>query len=156
MPRFNQQITGPEVRVIGADGEMLGVLAMHDALRLAGERNLDLVEVNPDAEPPVCKIMRHYADRPTEPIIGARGARRVHDEVYGKARPTEDRIVDTILLEMTDRRGFRHEWQRFDSDVKDEIRATWVQIVRDALGVCPGCGRDRLGPPSCDLCDNDE
>lgn len=95
-------------------------------------------------------------NNPREPIIGAQGARRVHDEVYGKARPIEERVVDTILLEMNDRRGLRHEWDRIDPDVKAEIRATWVQIVRDALRVCPGCGRERLGTPSCGACDNDE
>ena len=47
----------PEVRVIGDDGEMLGVLPTHEALKRAQERGLDLVEVNPKAEPPVCKIL---------------------------------------------------------------------------------------------------
>jgi translation initiation factor IF-3 len=47
----------PQVRVVGADGEMLGVLDTSDALRIARESNLDLVEVNPKAFPPVCKIM---------------------------------------------------------------------------------------------------
>jgi translation initiation factor IF-3 len=47
----------PEVRVIDANGEMLGVLDTHEARRLAKERELDLVEVNPKAVPPVCKIM---------------------------------------------------------------------------------------------------
>jgi translation initiation factor IF-3 len=43
--------------VIGADGGMLGIMQTHDAKRLAREQNLDLVEVNPKANPPVCKIM---------------------------------------------------------------------------------------------------
>ena len=47
----------PEVRVIGADGGQLGVLATHEALRIAEEGGLDLVEVSPKAMPPVCKIM---------------------------------------------------------------------------------------------------
>jgi translation initiation factor IF-3 len=47
----------PQVRVVGADGAMLGVLDTHEAQRLAREANLDLVEVNPKAYPPVCKIM---------------------------------------------------------------------------------------------------
>jgi translation initiation factor IF-3 len=55
--RVNQRIRVPEVRVIGAEGEMLGVLATHEALRKAQELGLDLVEVNPKAEPPVCKIL---------------------------------------------------------------------------------------------------
>jgi translation initiation factor IF-3 len=45
------------VRVIGADGEQIGIMATRDALRLAQEKNYDLVEVSPQAKPPVCKIM---------------------------------------------------------------------------------------------------
>jgi translation initiation factor IF-3 len=47
----------PQVRVVDADGSMLGVLDTHEALRKARESGLDLVEVNPKAFPPVCKIM---------------------------------------------------------------------------------------------------
>jgi translation initiation factor IF-3 len=55
--RINQRIRVPEIRVIGEDGEMLGVMQTHEALRRAQERGLDLVEVNPKADPPVCKIL---------------------------------------------------------------------------------------------------
>ncbi len=55
--RVNHRIRVPEVRVIGADGGMLGVMQTHDAMRMAQEQGLDLVEVNPKAEPPVCKIL---------------------------------------------------------------------------------------------------
>lgn len=55
--RINQRIRVPEVRVIGDDGEMIGVMQTHEALRRAQERGLDLVEVNPKADPPVCKIL---------------------------------------------------------------------------------------------------
>jgi translation initiation factor IF-3 len=56
-PRINHRIRVPQVRVIGADGAMLGVLDTHEAQRMAREAGLDLVEVNPKAYPPVCKIM---------------------------------------------------------------------------------------------------
>jgi translation initiation factor IF-3 len=56
-PRINERIRVPEVRVIGAEGEMLGVMDTRDAQRLAREKLLDLVEVNPKSMPPVCKIM---------------------------------------------------------------------------------------------------
>ena len=46
-----------EVRVIGAQGEQLGVLPLHEALRLVEAQGLDLVEVAPDAQPPVCRMM---------------------------------------------------------------------------------------------------
>ncbi len=55
--RINQRIRVPEIRVIGEDGEMLGIMQTHEALRRAQERGLDLVEVNPKADPPVCKIL---------------------------------------------------------------------------------------------------
>jgi translation initiation factor IF-3 len=47
----------PEVRVIGADGSQIGIIPTHEALKLAEEQGLELVEVNPRAAPPVCKIM---------------------------------------------------------------------------------------------------
>jgi translation initiation factor IF-3 len=56
-PRVNERIRVPEVRVIGPDGEMLGILQTREAYLYARERELDLVEVNPKAHPPVCKVM---------------------------------------------------------------------------------------------------
>lgn len=50
-------ITTPEVRLIGADKEPLGIVSIVEALRLADEAGLDLVEISPQAEPPVCRIM---------------------------------------------------------------------------------------------------
>jgi translation initiation factor IF-3 len=47
----------PEVRVIGADGSQVGILPTHEALKLAEDAGLELVEVNPRAQPPVCKVM---------------------------------------------------------------------------------------------------
>ncbi|MBI4938665.1 MAG: translation initiation factor IF-3 [Nitrosomonadales bacterium] len=55
--RINEQITAPQVRLVGAEGEPLGIVAVAEALRLAGEADLDLVEIAPLAEPPVCRIM---------------------------------------------------------------------------------------------------
>jgi len=56
-PRINDRIRVPEVRLIGAGGEQVGVVATDVALRLAEEAGFDLVEIAPDAQPPVCKIM---------------------------------------------------------------------------------------------------
>ncbi|MCF8091475.1 MAG: translation initiation factor IF-3 [Desulfotignum sp.] len=56
---MNKGIRASEVRVIGADGEQIGIMPVAEALRIAGDQNLDLVEVSPDANPPVCKIMDH-------------------------------------------------------------------------------------------------
>lgn len=55
--RVNQEIRVPRVRVIGEDGEQLGILTIEDALRKAEAAELDLVEVAPNGDPPVCRIM---------------------------------------------------------------------------------------------------
>ena len=56
-PRINERIRGSEIRLIGANGENLGVVSPDRALTLAEEAGLDLVEISPTAQPPVCKIM---------------------------------------------------------------------------------------------------
>ena len=55
--RMNERIRAREIRVIGADGEQLGIMTPQDATRKAREQNFDLVEISPNAVPPVCRIM---------------------------------------------------------------------------------------------------
>ncbi len=59
MPRMNDRIRISPIRVVNADGEMLGEMETEAALALAQEQGLDLVEVSPDARPPVCRIMNY-------------------------------------------------------------------------------------------------
>ena len=54
---MNERIRAREIRVVGDDGEQFGVMSARDALALAAEKELDLVEISPNATPPVCKIM---------------------------------------------------------------------------------------------------
>ncbi len=56
-PRSNNRITSSEIQVIASDGENLGILNLHDAINRAREKGLDLIEIAPNAKPPVCKIM---------------------------------------------------------------------------------------------------
>jgi translation initiation factor IF-3 len=56
-PRINRQIRAQEIRLIGADGEMVGVTTPLEGLKMAQAAGLDLVEISPNAAPPVCKIM---------------------------------------------------------------------------------------------------
>ncbi len=55
--RLNDAITARRVRVIGADGEAVGIVSLDEAKQLAYDADLDLVEISPNAEPPVCKVM---------------------------------------------------------------------------------------------------
>lgn len=57
MHELNEEICDKEVRLIGSDGEQLGIMTSADALRIADEKGLDLVKISPQAKPPVCKLM---------------------------------------------------------------------------------------------------
>ena len=54
---INKQIRDKEIRLIGSEGEQLGIMSARDALKLAEEAGLDLVKIAPNAKPPVCKIV---------------------------------------------------------------------------------------------------
>ena len=56
-PRSNNRITSPDVQVISSDGDNLGVLTLSEAIKKAKNEGLDLIEIAPNAKPPVCKIM---------------------------------------------------------------------------------------------------
>ncbi len=56
-PRKNERIRAPKIRVIGSDGKQLGIMTPYEALSIARKSGLDLLEVSPNAEPPVCRIL---------------------------------------------------------------------------------------------------
>lgn len=56
-PRVNREIVADKIRLIGADGEMVGITNVAEGLRVAQAAGLDLVEISPNAEPPVCKVL---------------------------------------------------------------------------------------------------
>src|SRR5262249_45599999 len=98
--RVNHRIRVPEVRVVLEDGGMLGVMSTQQALREAEERGLDLVEVNPKAAPPVCKIL-DFGKFKYEEKKRAREAKRKQTVVEVKEiklRPkTDDHDLDVKL-----------------------------------------------------------
>ena len=89
---MNKGIRATEVRVIGADGEQIGVLPTEEALQIAAAGNLDLVEVSPDANPPVCKIMDHgkYKYELTKKKQEARKKQKTSQIKEIKVRPKTD------------------------------------------------------------------
>jgi translation initiation factor IF-3 len=90
--RVNHRIRVPEVLVIGADGGKLGVLQTHEALRMAQEAGLDLVEINPKADPPVCKILDFgkYKYEEKKKAAEAKRKQSVVDVKEIKLRPKTD------------------------------------------------------------------
>lgn len=98
--RVNHRIRVPEVRVITEDGTMLGVMATHEALKAAQERGLDLVEINPKTDPPVCKILDFGKYKYEEKKRQAEAKRKqtVVDIKEVKVRPkTDDHDMETKL-----------------------------------------------------------
>ena len=59
MHQLNEEINDREIRLIGEDGEQLGIMSSDEALNIADERGLDLVKISPQAVPPVCKLMNY-------------------------------------------------------------------------------------------------
>ena len=58
-PRANDEIDSARVRLVGEDGEMVGIVELAQALQAAEEAGLDLVEISPNSDPPVCKVLDH-------------------------------------------------------------------------------------------------
>ncbi|MCM6778832.1 translation initiation factor IF-3 [Nocardia sp. CDC159] len=91
--RINDRIRVPEVRLIGPGGEQVGIVRVEDALRVAMEADLDLVEVAPDARPPVCKIM-DYGKFKYETAQKARESRKNQQQTVIKEQKLRPKIDD--------------------------------------------------------------
>jgi translation initiation factor IF-3 len=89
--RVNEQIRAREVRVVGPDGKQIGIMSVDEALRKADEYDLDLVEVAPQAEPPVCKIM-DYGKYRYEQTVKMKEARKKQSVVVYKEMKMRPKI----------------------------------------------------------------
>ena len=79
-PRLNEEIRTRECRLIGYDGSQMGIFNTREAMRIAEEAGLDLVEIAPNAEPPVCRIM-DYGKFKYDQAIKAKQARKKQTKV---------------------------------------------------------------------------
>jgi translation initiation factor IF-3 len=91
--RINERIRVPEVRLIGEDGNQVGVLKRDEALRYAQQRDLDLVEVAPDSKPPVCRVL-DYSKYKYEQEQKAKAARRHQKQVNVREIKLRPKIAD--------------------------------------------------------------
>ena len=91
-PRVNELIEADPVRVVGADGEMIGVISKEEGLEIAFEAGLDLVEISPNADPPVCKVLDYgkYKYEAQKKANEARKKQKVIDVKEIKMRPGID------------------------------------------------------------------
>lgn len=121
----------PNVRVIGSDGEMVGVLTRDQALEKAMEEGLDLVEIQPNADPPVCRIM-DYGKFRFDAQKKASAAKKKQKQVELKElkfRPTTD--VGDYDVKMRKLRGFLEEGDK----VKINIRFRGREMAHQELGL---------------------
>ena len=88
-PRVNERIIADEIRLVGDDGEMIGVVSVEEGLKKADEAGLDLVEVSPNAKPPVCKILDYgkYKYEEQKKAAEARKKQKTVDVKEVKIRP---------------------------------------------------------------------
>ncbi|MCK7592814.1 translation initiation factor IF-3 [Pseudomarimonas salicorniae] len=129
--RKNEEIRVPRVRVIGSDGEMVGVLSRDEALRLAEDEGLDLVEIQPNADPPVCRVMDFGKFR-FEAQKKASAARKKTKQVEIKEvkfRPTTD--DGDYAIKLRNMRRFIEEGDK----IKITIRFKGREMAHTELGV---------------------
>ncbi len=113
--RMNEKITSPEVRVVDEKGEALGILETPVAIALARSKELDLVEVSPKAEPPVCKILDY-------------GAFKYQKEKEARKQKAQSKEVETKGIRLTFRIGAHDFEVRLDQAGKFLDRGDKVHI----------------------------
>ncbi|MFO1507245.1 MAG: translation initiation factor IF-3 [Lysobacterales bacterium] len=128
--RRNQEIRVPRVRVIGADGEQVGILSRDEALAMAEEAGLDLVEIQPNGDPPVCRVM-DFGKFKFEQQKKAQATRKKSKQVEIKElkfRPTTD--VGDYNIKLRNLRRFLEEGDK----VKITIRFRGREMAHQELG----------------------
>lgn len=104
--RVNEAVRAPQIRVIDEAGKQLGIMTPAEALRLAEERGLDLVEVSPNADPPVCRLM-DYGKFIYERAKKEREARKAQKSVEVKEIRLRPKIGEhDLAVKMRDMRRF--------------------------------------------------
>ena len=130
-PRVNEDIDVPKVRLIGAEGENIGVVTVSEALVLADDAGLDLVEISPNADPPVCKILDYgkYKYEAQKKKNEAKKKQKIIDVKEIKLRPNiDDHDYDVKMRNM----------RRFIGDgdkVKVTLRFRGREMAHQELGV---------------------
>ncbi|MFS2011117.1 translation initiation factor IF-3 [Azospirillum sp. CT11-132] len=130
-PRVNREISARSVRLVGADGEMIGVVSLRDALLAAEDAGLDLVEIAPQAEPPVCKILDYgkFKYEAQKKANEARKKQKIIEVKEIKLRPNiDDNDYD---VKMRSARRFLEEGDK----VKVTLRFRGREMAHQDLGM---------------------
>ncbi|MGZ5918404.1 MAG: translation initiation factor IF-3 [Hyphomicrobium sp.] len=130
-PRVNHQIDSPTVRLVAANGDMVGVVPIRQALDMAVEAGLDLVEISPNAEPPVAKILDYgkFKYQEQKRRNEARKKQKVIEIKEIKMRPTID--DNDYNVKMRAMRRFLEEGDK----VKVTVRFRGREMLHQDLGL---------------------
>ena len=130
-PRINDMIRADSVRCIGADGEQLGVIPINEALKIAEDLSLDLVEIQPNVDPPVCKILDYgkFKYEAQKRKNEARKKQKIIDVKEIKLRPNIDN--NDFIVKMKQVKKFIENGDK----VKITLRFRGREMAHQTLGV---------------------
>ena len=138
-PRVNNRISSPEVQVINFDGENLGILNLQEAISKAREENLDLIEISPNAKPPVCKIMdmgKYKYDQQKKidlKEIKLRPVTEVHDYTF-KIRNAQKFLSKGDKVKFTIRfKGREMQHSKLGNDLMEKIKVDMQSVGKVEL-----------------------
>ena len=128
---MNREITAPEIRLIGPDSKQLGIVPVEDALRMAGDMNVDLVEIAAEAKPPVCRLMDYgkFKYQQQKKAAEAKAKQTVIEIKEVKFRPATD--VGDYNIKMRNIRRFLDDGNK----VKVTLRFRGREITHKELGM---------------------
>lgn len=132
--RVNHQIRIPQVRVILIDGSSPGVMSTKDALKMAQEQNLDLVEINPKAQPPVCKIIDYgkYKYDEKKKMAEAKRNQKIQELKELTFRPS------------TDENDLSHKLEQAKSFLNDGNKVKFTVRFRGREMAHPEIGKEKI------------
>lgn len=129
----NEEITSPEVRLIGADGSQIGVIKTHEAQKMADDAGLDLVEVSPDSKPPVCRILDYGKMRYQKAKRDKDAKKRSSVHVVKELRVRYNTDKHDIETKVRNARKFIEEGDRVRFDMRFKGREAVYQELGKAM-----------------------
>jgi translation initiation factor IF-3 len=132
--RINREIRAKEVRVIDPDGKQLGILPVYEALRIAVSFELDLVEVSPKSEPPVCRIMDYGKFKYQQ-------SKKAHD---AKKKQAVVHLKEVKMRPKTEEHDFQFKLRHIERFLKEGNKTKVTVVFRGRELAHPDLGRNML------------
>ena len=132
--RINREIRAKEVRVIDPEGKQLGILPVYEAIRLATNYELDLVEVSPKSEPPVCRIMDYGKFKYQQ-------SKKAHD---AKKKQAVVHIKEVKMRPKTEEHDFQFNLRHIERILKEGNKTKITVVFRGRELAHPDLGRNML------------